>query len=69
MATSAEDLLQNLKAAQLLAERSPLTGYASIGRDELHALLVRHARSRPRPAAPSTTRASSTTCGDSSASS
>jgi 4-hydroxybutyryl-CoA dehydratase/vinylacetyl-CoA-Delta-isomerase len=40
IATSAEDLLQNLKAAQLLAERSPLTGYASIGRDELHALLV-----------------------------
>ena len=40
MATSPEDLLQNLKAAQLLAERSPLTGYASIGRDELHALLV-----------------------------
>ena len=39
MATSAEDLLQNLKAAQLLAERSPLTGYASIGRDELHALM------------------------------
>jgi aromatic ring hydroxylase len=26
MATSAEDLLQNLKAAQLLAERSPLRG-------------------------------------------
>jgi 4-hydroxybutyryl-CoA dehydratase/vinylacetyl-CoA-Delta-isomerase len=40
MATTPEDLLQNLKAAQLLAERSPLTGYASIGRDELHALLV-----------------------------
>ncbi len=40
IATSAADLLQNLKAAQLLAERSPLTGYASIGRDELHALLV-----------------------------
>jgi aromatic ring hydroxylase len=40
IATNAEDLLQNLKAAQLLAERSPLTGYASIGRDELHALLV-----------------------------
>ena len=40
IATSAEDLLQNLKAAQLLAERSPLTGYASIGRDELQALLV-----------------------------
>ena len=39
MAASAEDLLQNLKAAQLLAERSPLTGYASIGRDELHALM------------------------------
>jgi aromatic ring hydroxylase len=40
MATGPADLLQNLKAAQLLAERSPLTGYASIGRDELHALLV-----------------------------
>ena len=40
MATSAEDLLQNLKAAQLLAERSPLSGYASIGRDELQALMV-----------------------------
>src|ERR1700760_1330344 len=39
-APSAEGLLQNLKAAQLLAERAPLTGYASIGRDELHALLV-----------------------------
>jgi aromatic ring hydroxylase len=40
IAKSAADLQQNLKAAQLLAERSPLTGYASIGRDELHALLV-----------------------------
>jgi 4-hydroxybutyryl-CoA dehydratase/vinylacetyl-CoA-Delta-isomerase len=40
MATSPEDLLQNLKAAQLLAERSPLSGYASIGRDELQALMV-----------------------------
>ena len=40
MATSVEDLLQNLKAARLLAERSPLAGYASIGRDELQALLI-----------------------------
>jgi 4-hydroxybutyryl-CoA dehydratase/vinylacetyl-CoA-Delta-isomerase len=40
MATSQDDLLQNLKAAQLLAERSPLSGYASIGRDELQALMV-----------------------------
>lgn len=40
MATSPDDLLQNLKAAQLLAERSPLSGYASIGRDELQALLI-----------------------------
>ena len=40
MATRPDDLLQNLKAAQLLAERSPLSGYASIGRDELQALMV-----------------------------
>lgn len=40
MATSVDDLLQNLHAARLLAERSPLAGYASIGRDELQALLV-----------------------------
>jgi aromatic ring hydroxylase len=40
MATSVEDLLQNLKAARMLAERSPLAGYASIGRDELQALLI-----------------------------
>lgn len=40
MATSADDLLQNLHAARLLAERSPLSGYASIGRDELQALLI-----------------------------
>jgi 4-hydroxybutyryl-CoA dehydratase/vinylacetyl-CoA-Delta-isomerase len=40
MATSVEDLLQNLHAARLLAERSPLSGYASIGRDELQALLI-----------------------------
>jgi 4-hydroxybutyryl-CoA dehydratase / vinylacetyl-CoA-Delta-isomerase len=40
MATSVEDLLQNLRAARLLAERSPLAGYASIGRDELQALLI-----------------------------
>ena len=46
MATSAEDLLQNLKAAQLLAERSPLSGYASIGRDELQALMVATRRRR-----------------------
>jgi len=40
MATSVDDLLQNLHAARLLAERSPLAGYASIGRDELQALLI-----------------------------
>jgi 4-hydroxybutyryl-CoA dehydratase/vinylacetyl-CoA-Delta-isomerase len=40
MATSKEDLLQNLNAARLLAERSPLSGYASIGRDELQSLLM-----------------------------
>jgi aromatic ring hydroxylase len=40
MATDADDLSQNLKAARLLSERSPLTGYASIGRDELQALLM-----------------------------
>jgi len=40
MATSSEDLVQNLWAARLLSERSPLSGYASIGRDELHSLLI-----------------------------
>lgn len=40
MATGVDDLLQNLHAARLLAERSPLAGYASIGRDELQALLI-----------------------------
>ena len=40
MATNKEDLLQNLWAARRLSERSPLSGYASIGRDELQALLV-----------------------------
>ena len=40
MATSPEDLLQNLRAARMLSERSPLSGYASIGRDELQALLI-----------------------------
>jgi 4-hydroxybutyryl-CoA dehydratase/vinylacetyl-CoA-Delta-isomerase len=40
MATSPEDLLQNLRAARTLSERSPLSGYASIGRDELQALLI-----------------------------
>jgi 4-hydroxybutyryl-CoA dehydratase/vinylacetyl-CoA-Delta-isomerase len=40
MATSADDLLQNLWAARLLSERSPLSGYASIGRDELQSLLM-----------------------------
>jgi 4-hydroxybutyryl-CoA dehydratase/vinylacetyl-CoA-Delta-isomerase len=40
MATSADDLVQNLWAARLLAERSPLSGYASIGRDELQSLLI-----------------------------
>ena len=37
---SPEDLLQNLRAARMLSERSPLSGYASIGRDELQALLI-----------------------------
>jgi 4-hydroxybutyryl-CoA dehydratase / vinylacetyl-CoA-Delta-isomerase len=40
MASTVEDLEQNLAAARLLAERSPLAGYASIGRDELQALLI-----------------------------
>jgi len=40
MATSADELIQNLSAARRLAERSPLSGYASIGRDELQALLI-----------------------------
>ena len=40
MATSPEDLTQNLWAARLLSERSPLSGYASIGRDELQSLLM-----------------------------
>ena len=40
MATDADDLLQNLRAARALSERSPLSGYASIGRDELQALLI-----------------------------
>src|SRR5438128_1892725 len=40
MATSVDDLVQNLWAARLLSERSPLSGYASIGRDQLQALLV-----------------------------
>jgi aromatic ring hydroxylase len=40
MATSVDDLMQNLHAARMLAERSPLSGYASIGRDELQALLI-----------------------------
>jgi 4-hydroxybutyryl-CoA dehydratase/vinylacetyl-CoA-Delta-isomerase len=40
MATSADDLIQNLWAARLLSERSPLSGYASIGRDELQSLLM-----------------------------
>jgi 4-hydroxybutyryl-CoA dehydratase/vinylacetyl-CoA-Delta-isomerase len=40
MATSPDDLLQNLWAARLLSERSPLSGYASIGRDELQSLLM-----------------------------
>ena len=40
MATNKEDLLQNLWAARRLSERSPLSGYASIGRDELQALLI-----------------------------
>ena len=48
MATNPDDLLQNLRAARLLSERSPLSGYASIGRDELQALLIVDARRRPR---------------------
>jgi 4-hydroxybutyryl-CoA dehydratase/vinylacetyl-CoA-Delta-isomerase len=40
MATTVDDLLQNLRAARALSERSPLSGYASIGRDELQALLI-----------------------------
>jgi 4-hydroxybutyryl-CoA dehydratase / vinylacetyl-CoA-Delta-isomerase len=40
MATSVEDLLTNLRAARSLSERSPLSGYASIGRDQLQALLI-----------------------------
>ena len=40
MATDADDLLKNLRAARMLSERSPLSGYASIGRDELQALLI-----------------------------
>jgi 4-hydroxybutyryl-CoA dehydratase / vinylacetyl-CoA-Delta-isomerase len=40
MATDPDELVQNLWAARLLAERSPLSGYASIGRDELHSLLM-----------------------------
>ena len=46
MATSPDDLLQNLWAARLLSERSPLSGYASIGRDELQSLLT--CKRRPR---------------------
>jgi aromatic ring hydroxylase len=40
MGTSADELVDNLRAARALSERSPLSGYASIGRDELHSLLV-----------------------------
>jgi 4-hydroxybutyryl-CoA dehydratase / vinylacetyl-CoA-Delta-isomerase len=40
MATDPEGLLQNLRAARALSERSPLSGYASIGRDELQSLLM-----------------------------
>jgi 4-hydroxybutyryl-CoA dehydratase / vinylacetyl-CoA-Delta-isomerase len=40
MATSPENLIQNLWAARLLSERSPLSGYSSIGRDELQSLLM-----------------------------
>ena len=40
MATSGDELIQNLWAARLLSERSPLSGYASIGRDELQSLLM-----------------------------
>ena len=60
MATNKEDLLQNLWAARRLSERSPLSGYASIGRDELQALLVvSHELDADRD--PTTTRACSTT--------
>ena len=65
MATSAEDLLQNLKAAQLLAERSPLTrlrehrprrAAGAAGRDARRRPGARHelprARRRLRPALP-----------------
>ena len=68
MATSPEDLLQNLRAARLLSERSPLSGYASIGRDELQALLIVTQRSTARRGT-ATTSASSTTSSASSASS
>src|SRR5579884_3740543 len=40
MATDSDGLLQNLRAARRLSERSPLSGYASIGRDELQSLLM-----------------------------
>src|SRR3972149_3274548 len=40
MPTSKDDLIQHLRAARLLSQRSPLSGYASIGRDELHSLLI-----------------------------
>src|SRR5690242_14596297 len=40
MAGSPDELIQNLWAARRLSERSPLSGYASIGRDELQALLI-----------------------------
>jgi 4-hydroxybutyryl-CoA dehydratase / vinylacetyl-CoA-Delta-isomerase len=40
MATSPEELIDNLHAARTLSERSPLSGYASIGRDELQSLLI-----------------------------
>src|SRR5262249_28666204 len=40
MASSHDDLVQNLHCARILAEHSPLSGYASIGRDELQALLI-----------------------------
>jgi 4-hydroxybutyryl-CoA dehydratase / vinylacetyl-CoA-Delta-isomerase len=40
MATDGGELVDNLWAARTLSERSPLSGYASIGRDELQALLI-----------------------------
>ncbi|HEY6780632.1 MAG TPA: 4-hydroxyphenylacetate 3-hydroxylase N-terminal domain-containing protein [Thermoleophilaceae bacterium] len=40
MPTSADELIDNLHVARALSERSPLSGYASIGRDELQALLI-----------------------------